>query len=200
MGFGTGIGLTLGLALTTVVGYFGYTTSRLHYESAPYTVTSQSGDYEIRDYPALTVVETLTPDGDSQGFRRLFNFISGSNEKKEKIPMTTPVFFSVHNSSNAVAFVMPKDMKPELVPKPSTGLVEVSEYPAGKFAVLRFDGNLDRKDSDFNKIESENIDKLRKWVGTTEQIDEDQEPIWSVFDAPWTPGFWRRNELMIRLK
>ncbi len=63
---------------------------------------------------------------------------------------------------------MPKDMKPELVPKPSTGMLEVSEYPPGRFAVLRFKGNFNRKNRDSQRIERENIDRLREWIGTKE--------------------------------
>ena len=52
-----------------------------------------------------------------------------------------------------MAFVMPKDMKPELVPKPSTEMLEVSEYPPGKFAVMQFNGDFDRRSSDYERIE-----------------------------------------------
>ena len=98
-----------------------------------------------------------------------------------------------------MAFVMPKDMKPELVPKPSTEMLEVTEYPPGKFAVMQFNGEYDRRKSDYERIEQENIDRLREWIGTKEKIDEDQRPIFSVFDPPGTPGIMRRNEVMIRL-
>ena len=53
-------------------GIMGLKISRTQYESAPYTVLRMEGSFEIRDYPALTVVETPMPDGDNQGFRRLF--------------------------------------------------------------------------------------------------------------------------------
>jgi hypothetical protein len=50
-------------------------TSTEHLNSAPYTVLSKEGLFEIRDYPALTVVETLA--GDNLGFNRLLKFITG---------------------------------------------------------------------------------------------------------------------------
>ena len=107
--------------------------------------------------------------------------------------MTTPVFFTNNNSEGRMAFVMPKDMRPELVPKPSTGMLEVSEYPPGKFAVLRFKGNFNTRNRDNHRVEQENINRLRDWIGTKEKIDEEQRPIFSVFDPPWTPGIMRRN-------
>ena len=177
----------------------GLGTSQTQYESAPYTVISQEGLFEIRDYPALTVVETPMTEGDIKDFRGLVGFISGSNERKQEISMTTPVFYNNQNPVGRMAFVMPKDMKPEQVPKPSTGELEVSEYPPGRFAVLRFSGRFDKRDKEFNLIERENIDRLREWIGTKEQIDESQKPIFSVFDPPGTPDSQRRNEVMIRL-
>ena len=58
-----------------------YTTSRFFYETAPYTLVQKVGDLEIRDYPALILVETQIYDGDNQGFRRLYKFITGANER-----------------------------------------------------------------------------------------------------------------------
>jgi hypothetical protein len=46
------------------------------YESAPYSVITKDGQFEIRDYPKMSIVETR--DG---GFRTLFNYIQGSNVK-----------------------------------------------------------------------------------------------------------------------
>ena len=199
LSLGLGIGLTFSIVICALLGYFCYTTSRNHYESAPYTVVIQEGHFEIRDYPALTVVETPMQAGDNQGFRRLFKFITGSNERQQNIAMTTPVFFTNNSSQGRMAFVMPKDMRPELVPKPSTGMLEVSEYPPGRFAVMRFNGFFNSSSRDFHRAEQEKIDRLREWIGTKEQIDKDQKPIFSVFDSPWTPAIMRRNEVMIRL-
>ena len=44
-------------------------------ETAPYSVAYQDGNFEIRDYPSLRLVETKMNDGDNYGFFRLFNFI-----------------------------------------------------------------------------------------------------------------------------
>ena len=71
-------------------------TSRAGYESAPYTVVKTDGVYEIRDYPTMNIIETKGyASGDkkgNQGFRKLFKFITGQNEKRQNIAMTTPVY------------------------------------------------------------------------------------------------------------
>ena len=102
----------------------------------------------MRDYPALTVVETPmggSRSGDDGSFMRLFRFITGSNEAKEKIAMTTPVFMSGSESNATMAFVMPAKLAATQVPKPTDGSVKVRELEPGRFAVLRFSGGRNAK-------------------------------------------------------
>jgi len=70
----------------------GCQATRAGYESAPYQLVRASGKFAVRDYPALRVVETpmALPGKDADGsFMRLFRFITGGNEAKQKIAMTT---------------------------------------------------------------------------------------------------------------
>ena len=87
--------LLVALAVLTVLLLTGCKFTRAGYESAPYKVVRAHGKFELRDSPALTVVETSmatgSPDG-NKGFSRLFRFITGGNEAQQKIAMTTPVF------------------------------------------------------------------------------------------------------------
>ena len=85
----------------------GCQATRAGYESAPYKVVRSDGKFELRDYPALTVVETpmANPNGSDGGFMRLFRFITGANEGKQKIAMTTPVFMSGSATHLTMAFV-----------------------------------------------------------------------------------------------
>ena len=61
-----------------------------------YTVTGKVSQYEIRQYEPSKWVGT-TIKGDSytqatdQAFHKLFDYISGANQQKEKIPMAVPV-------------------------------------------------------------------------------------------------------------
>jgi hypothetical protein len=101
------------LAAATSLILAGCRTTRAGYESAPYKVVRSDGQFEVRDYPALTVVETPMArggNGADSGFNRLFGFITGGNEAKQKIAMTTPVFMSGSASNSTMAFVMPAKM------------------------------------------------------------------------------------------
>ena len=182
------------LAVVVVLFLLGYRTSRAGYESAPCHVMRASGNFELRDYPALTVVETpMTRSGNNAdgSFMRLFRFITGKNEAKQKIAMTTPVFMSGTDANATMAFVLPAKLKADAVPKPSDGAVTVRELPAGQFAVLRFSGGRSAKH------DAEALDGLRAWM-QAEGLKELSPPVYGYFDPPWTPGFLRRNEVMLR--
>ena len=60
--------------------FVGCQATRSGYESAPYQVVRTDGKFELRDYPALTVVETPMARGGNEAdgsFMRLFRFITG---------------------------------------------------------------------------------------------------------------------------
>ena len=59
------------------------------YEEANYETISKNENYEIRKYFDRLVIETDSTEGN--GFRKLFNYISGNNEEKKEIKMTVPV-------------------------------------------------------------------------------------------------------------
>ena len=182
------------LAVALILILTGCQTTRAGYESAPYKVVRSDGKFELRDYPALMVVETtMTRSGqdDDGSFSRLFRFITGRNEAKQKISMTTPVFMTGSDSNRTMAFVMPAKLTQDQVPRPADGSVTVRELPAGRFAVLRFSGGRNAKK------ESETLGRLETWMGA-EGLRAVSPPIYGYFDPPWTPAFLRRNEVMLR--
>jgi hypothetical protein len=171
----------------------GCQVTRAGYETAPYTVVLTDGDFELRDYPALLLVETpmANANGGDGGFRRLFRFITGANADKQKIAMTTPVYLSGGPARPTMAFVMPATLKPASVPKPEDPSLAVREVPAGRFAVLRYSGGRNPKN------QTESLERLQAWL-LRERVPAGAEPIFGYFDPPWTPSFFRRNEVMLR--
>ena len=177
------------------VALVGCKVTRSGYESAPYKVVRTDGKFQVRDYPALTVVETPmasgSRNGDDGSFMRLFRFITGGNEAKQKIAMTTPVFMTGSETNATMAFVMPAQMKTGEVPKPSDGSVTVRELAAGWFAVLRFSGGRNAEK------EAKSLTRLLAWM-ESERLRVLSPPVYGYFDPPWTPAFLRRNEVMLR--
>jgi hypothetical protein len=168
----------------------GCKTSRKGSESAPNRVISRDGNFELRDYPSLKIVETAM-DGDSgTSFQRLFRYISGANADGEKIPMTTPVFMAGEELSRSMSFVMPASMKS--VPGPKDPDLRVTTMPAGRFAVFGFSGSRSAE------AESKALAQLEAWMKKSGLV-ANGEPLFGYFDPPWTPSFLRRNEVMLRM-
>ena len=173
---------------------WGCKTSRSGYESAPYSVVLSIGDYELRDYPELAVVETPMQDsggnGGNAGFGKLFRYISGNNKSQESIAMTTPVFISPE--PRAMAFVLPAKSSSEQAPAPLDSSLSLKKIPAGRFAVLRFSGARSAAK------ESQALALLKTWIAEKGLVTV-ESPVFGYFDPPWTPSFLRRNEVMLRL-
>ena len=183
------------VVLLAVLALAGCQATRAGYESAPYTVVRSDGKFELRDYPALTVAETPMAvgirGGDDGSFMRLFRFIAGGNDAKQKIAMTTPVLMSGGGTNATMAFVLPAKLKTADVPKPSDGPVTVRELAAGRFAVLRYSGARNPAK------EAESLAHLKTWMDT-EKLKGLSSPVYGYFDPPWTPAIFRRNEVMLR--
>jgi DNA gyrase inhibitor GyrI len=183
------------LLIAAALALTGCQLTRAGYESAPYTVAQADGKFELRDYPALTVVETPMTAGQRDGrdgsFMRLFRFIGGSNDGKQKIAMTTPVYMSGTDAAPTMAFVLPATIKTAEAPKPADGAVAVRELPPGRFAVLRYTGGRNAEK------EAESLARLRAWM-ETQRLPALSPPVFGYFDPPFTPPFLRRNEVMLR--
>ena len=185
--------ILISLVLAVVVALIGAGCAavRAGYHSAPYRVVRHDGNFELRDYPALVLVETPVRGADNS-FIRLFHFIGGNNAAKQKISMTTPVFMAGTGTNATMAFVMPEKMTVRETPAPNEAGVAVREISGGKFAVLRFHGGRSGKN------EAQALADLEARL-VAEKLTAAGGPIYGYFDPPWTPGVFRRNEVMLRL-
>jgi DNA gyrase inhibitor GyrI len=191
-------------AIFVLASIFAWNTmARAAYESAEYKVVESDGKFEVREYPDLMLVATKTKldaQGRDGSFMKLFRYISGANESDKKISMTTPVFMENDKEESAVqmGFVMPKDIAVGGVPAPTSEGVDVRKRVGGRFAVLRFSGQLTTKSA------KESETKLRTWMATKGLVADDSIESSGVetagYDPPFTPGPLRRNEVLIRLK
>ena len=176
------------------LAFWGCKTSRSGYESAPYSVVLSNGDYELRDYPELAIVQTPMSDsganGGNSGFGKLFRYISGHNKSQKSIAMTTPVFIS--QDPGTMAFVLPAKSSSEQAPAPLDSSLSLEKVPAGRFAVLRFSGARSAAK------ESQALALLKTWIAE-KGLGAEESPVFGYFDPPWTPSFLRRNEVMLRL-
>jgi DNA gyrase inhibitor GyrI len=113
--------------------------------------------------------------------------------------MTTPVFMGKEEGSSAVqmGFVMPKEVAVKGIPKPTGEQVEIRKRNGGRFAVIRFSGQMNSKTSQSAE------EKLRAWMKEKNLVESDSDVESGVetagYDAPYVPSFLRRNEVLIRL-
>lgn len=184
--------------LLASLSYFGWKfTARSAYESAQYEVMQSEGVCEVRDYPDLMLARTPMRDisqGDDGSFMRLFRFISGDNQGKQKIAMTVPVFMErdAQQENASMGFVVPSDVTGKGIPQPLHEEVEISQRAGGRFAVIRFSGPL----NDSTRREQERL--LREWMSSRNLRGLDNTET-AGYDPPWTPNPFRRNEILIKL-
>lgn len=168
-------------------------------ETAPYEVIKKIGEVEIRNYPEI-ILATIIDAGEENSFNLLLNYISGNNKGSSKISMTTPVITPekiemttpVINKDKTMSFVLPSKYSIENTPEPNDKRVQVYAQPSKKMAVIKFSGYTN--DENIRK----NTDTLLS-VLETEGIKTIGEPLLMRYNAPWTPGFLRKNEVAIEL-
>ena len=175
--------------LAPLVLFLTLTSFAMATETPEYNVLVQDGKFEVREYPALTLVRTASGDGD---FMRLFRYISGSNEAEQKIAMTAPVLMKHEGDSTGMSFIVPKDVAAGKVPAPKDAAVVMDDLPAGRFAVYRYSGGRNATN------EQEALGRLRAWV-KQRGLEVTGEPLFGYYDPPWIPPFMRRNEVMLRV-
>lgn len=158
-------------------------------ETPDYKVLTQDGKFEVRDYPALTLVRTASGDGD---FMRLFRYISGGNEADKKIAMTAPVLMKHQGDNPGMSFIVPRDVAAGKVPAPKDAAVAMAQLPSGHFAVYRYSGARNEAN------EQEALAKLRTWIDKR-RLEVTGDPLFGYYDPPWIPPFMRRNEVMLRV-
>ena len=124
---------------------------------------------------------------------RLFRFIDRDNAAGEKIAMTTPVLFDGQpGTQEKMSLVMPQKTARAGVPAPSSAAVALDRRPPQRVAVFRFSGGT------CAEREREAVAKLRAWM-ISEGLQSFGERTIAYYDAPFIPGFLRRNEAMIRV-
>ena len=161
-------------------------------EEANYEITEKNDIYEIRKYSDRLAVETIT-SGSENNFRKLFNYISGRNDSKEKIKMTTPVTQVEKNGNMSMQFYLPSKFNSENVPNPSREDVRIINIEGGYYAVLRYSGRA----SDKNFLKHKEILEKELQINNISIISQ---PIRATYDSPFTLPMNRRNEAMFKVE
>ncbi|MDZ4200040.1 MAG: heme-binding protein [Kiritimatiellia bacterium] len=181
-------------------------------EEATYTVEKADGDFQVRQYTAQVVAETLVEgtleEAGNKAFRPLFNYISGANRSQGKMAMTAPVTQQREGTKIAmtapvgqeavsnrwsVTFMMPTHYTMETLPEPTDEQVRLRAIPARRMAAVKYSGTWSR-----HRYER-NLGRLQEWM-KAQGLTAAGDPVWARYNAPFTPWFLRRNEILVPLQ
>ena len=157
-------------------------------EESKFEVVSESENYEIRYYEERLVIQTNSGT-QNNAFRKLFKYISGSNEESKKIAMTVPVTQVNDKKGDFMQFYLPEEFTKSNTPLPEDNSIEVTSIDAGHYAVLRFSGRPNKQN--FNKHA-----KILKNYLNKDNISIVSSPIKATYNSPFILPMFRRNESM----
>jgi hypothetical protein len=190
-----GLALAGGLAALGIGAWF-YVMSNV--EQPKYTLHSQDGLIEIRDYPALVVAE-VTRRGDRNsavraGFSPLAAYIFAKNRSGDSISMTAPVTQErqtngAPSDSWIVRFIMPSKYTLGMLPKTVGDDVRLVDVAPARRAAIRFSGVAT------DALIAAQETRLRTWLNAR-GMNIIGEPTYAYYNDPFTPGPLRRNEVM----
>ena len=180
-------------------------------EEPEYQVVRQLADIEVRQYGAYAVAEVVVPGPASkaggQAFPILAGYIFGKNKGERKfamtapvtqtaapvkLEMTAPVTQTAARGGFLVQFVLPRGVTAASAPEPLDARVQLREVMPAQVAVIRYSGfwsgSNDAKH--LAKLEAALRAANLAWTG---------EPVYSRYNAPFTPWFMRRNEVWLSM-
>ena len=189
----------------------------MSYEEPPYTVVATEGDFETRQYQPYRVSETVIKgarDADaasSEGFKRLFKYITGANSSQAKISMTVPVSQGASEGASQkiamttpvqqspaadgwrVSFMLPSEFTLETAPVPTDSRVYVREVPGRLMVALKFSGRW--TESNYTEHEQELAQHVAA-AGLTATGAVER----AAYNAPFSIPWFRRNEVMVEIE
>ncbi len=203
--------LIITLATGILGSLWGYFSSNV--EQAQYTVTRKADGYEIRTYAphieAQTTVRGSYTESLNSGFMVVAGYIFGGNETKqpiamtapvttkqptsEPIAMTAPVLAKSDGDSRIIAFVMPSSYTLKSLPIPKDPRVKLVEVPERTVAALRF--SWFRNDARIRSMEKKLLAALAR-----DNVTVIGSPSFAGYNAPWTPPWMMRHEVIIEVQ
>jgi hypothetical protein len=186
-------------------------------EEPKYTLIEKNDTYEIRAYKPYLVAQTEVTGSfgktGSKAFRILFKYISGENQQRSKIKMTSPVIQentqkdgekiemttpviqeidSENSKSTVYSFVMPSNFTLDTLPLPLDKRIFLKEIPAKTVAVRVFSGGWGEQN--YKENEAILLNALSK-----AKIKTIGKPNFARYNSPFSLWFMRRNEIIIEI-
>ena len=196
--------LRLSVLLMTILVCLTASVPAMSYEEPEYSIVKKTEVYEVRKYKKRTVAE-VTYSEEGNGFRLLFDYISGANKDfkevkmttpvthSKKIDMTVPVTQSTTDGKISMRFFLPKKYSKQNAPVPINKRIRLIDLPVEYFAVISYSGF--SSDDNFEKHST----KLKTALENDGLVIKGP-PIKASYNSPFTLPFLRRNDVMYPLK
>ena len=166
-------------------------------ENPKYTILEKNNHFQIRKYDEMTIAKITTVgeryEGLRKGFIPLARYIGAKDREGPKISMTAPVMQQKKEYNNwEISFFMPSKFKENQLPISKNDKIEITTISSSILAVITFNGIAT------TELLEKKLSKLIKGIQEInyKKIPE-TEPIYSYYNDPSTPGFLRKNEIMI---
>lgn len=173
-------------------------------EEADYRALESEGDYQLRDYPALTVAETVIrgprKEALKEGYRLLSDYLEVAGlslavpvvqDSGDPMASDPPLFDDDLEGAWRTRFVMPADRVAADLPEAPEG-VDLVNLPARKVAAVSFSGRAT------DALLAAQEDRLRGWLAKRGERSAGQ-PEYAFYNSPLIPGPLRRNEVWLAL-
>ena len=180
-------------------------------EEPEYQVLRELADIEVRQYASYAVAEVVVPgpagEAGNQAFPILAGYIFGKNKGERKfamtapvtqaavpvkLEMTAPVTQTAAPGGFLVQFVLPKGVTAADAPEPLDARVQLREVLPSRVAVIRYSGFWSESN------DGEHLAKLQAALRAAD-LTWEGAPVYSRYNAPFTPWFMRRNEIWLQL-
>ena len=192
-------------------------------ESPSYNVEKKEDSFEIRAYSSYIVAQVdLESDFDAalrNGFEILAHYIFGGNKKRESIAMTAPVSEEKVSDSEEipmmapvtsekismtapvteertkegvyrVSFAMPSKFTLETLPEPQDPRITFKVVESRRTAATRFSGRV------HDKLATQRTEELRAWLSRNGIVPKSNFIV-ALYNPPFIPGIFRRNEIIV---
>ena len=108
--------------------------------------------------------------------------------------MTIPVFQENLADIKRMSFVIPSKYNQEQIPQPINKNIKIRFLKNAKFIAIVFSGrSTDKKFAKYQKI-------LKKIISENNIKADLTNPINGYYNSPWTIAFFKRNEVLFRIK
>lgn len=176
------------------------TVALLSLPEPDFEVVSGGDGFEIRRYRPFNVAETQVAGtfetASKEASERLVNYIQGGNQGGRNLPMMAPVNQQPVGGGESgawrVQFVMPKEYPTSYLPPPVDEQVSLETIPARLIAANRYGGSWN--EARYRKHEAALLDAL-----DDAGVSVIGAPIFARYNAPFVPGFLRRNEVLVEV-